>query len=367
MPPTVTLDPTPEQAAFALGGLSAALAAAAEPVREGWEHRMRVRAAVGDGDGRLLEARLAGLPIDARLRLDRGALARAEARYRLSAGGEETAADMALRGALRAAAKGGLAGIAAAAHGWLAGGGDGDALPAAVPRALAYAFGGPEPAGVVGVTALAADGEGREAFVRRFLRAVAAQAAAGREALAALAAARAEAVRRLMERARTPPAPDGAAADLAGLLEEEPRPVRRRRAPRSDSRALAVIDRVTVRPMGAAALAAALGLTVRGASALADGLVAVGALVDLSPLKGRRCYALADRAGLAGALCPPAEPDPLPPLSPLSGPEPDPVPPLDLDGLDGELRALLRDADTAIGRVRRRLSRPGAEGDGRDA
>ncbi|NYZ17935.1 hypothetical protein HL658_35800 [Azospirillum sp. RWY-5-1] len=347
-------DAFPELAAFALGGLSAALEAAAEPVRQGWEHRMRVRAAVGDGDGRLLEARLAGLPIDARLRLDRGALARAEARYRLSAGGEETAADAALRGAGGA----GLAGIAAAAHGWLVGGGDGDALPAAVPRALAYAFGGSEPAGVVGVTALAAEGEGREAFVRRFLRAAAVQAAAGREALAALAAARAEAVRRLMERARTPPAADGEAADLAALLEEEPRPPpRRRRAPRSDSRALAAIDRVTVRPMGAAALAAALGLTVRGASALADGLVAVGALADLSPLKGRRCYALPDRVGLTDALHPPAEPVPVPPLprSP-SGPEPDPVPPLDLDGLDGELRALLRDADAAIGRIRRRLS-----------
>lgn len=358
MPPAIPPDTSLEQAAFALGGLSAALGAMPEPVREGWTHRMRVRAAVGDGDGRLLEARLAGLPIDARLRLDRGVLARAEARYRLCAGGEETAVDGALRAALRAAAGAGLAGIAGAVHGWLAAGGDGDALAAAVPRALAAAFGGPEPAGVVGATALAATGEGREAFVRRFLRATAAQAAAGREALDALATARVEAVRRLMERARTPAAPDGGAADLAALLGEEPRPARRRRAPRSDSRALAVIDRVTVRPTTAAALAAALGLTVRGASALAEGLVAVGALTDLSPLKGRRCYALADRAGVAEALRPPAEPVP-PPSRILSAPDPAPVPPLDLDGLDGELRTLLRDADAAIGRVRRRLSGDG--------
>lgn len=358
MPPSIPSEALLEQAAFALGGLSAALGAAPEPVREGWGHRMRVRAAVGDGDGRLLEARLAGLPIDARLRLDRGALARAEARYRLCAGGEETEADA----VLRRAAGAGLAGIAAAAHGWLAGGGEGDALLAAVPRALARAFGGPEPAGVVGVTALSAAGEGREGFVRRFLRAAAAQAAAGREALDALAAVRGEAVRRLRERAHAPP-PMGDAAELAGLLDGEPRPARRRRAPRSDSRAPAAIDHVTVRPMTAAALAGALGLTVRGASALADGLVAVGSLVDLSPLRGRRCYALADRAGVADALRPPAEPEPPPPLS---GPAPAPVPPLDLDGLDGELRTLLRDADAAIGRVRRRLSGEGGGEEGRD-
>lgn len=350
-----------ERAAFALGGLSAALDAAPEAVREGWAHRLRVQAAVGDGDGRLLEARLAGLPIDARLRLDRGALARAEARYRLCAGGEETDADDALR---RVAGRAGLAGVAAAVHGWSAAGRDADALLAAVPRALARAFGGPEPAGVVGVAAV--PGERREVFVGRFLRAVAAQAAAGREALAALAAARAEAVRRLRERARAPVSPlpeDAVPAGLpAGLLDGEPRPVRRR-APRSDSRALAAIDCVTGRPMGAAGLAAALGLTVRGASALADGLVAVGSLVDLSPLRGRRCYALADRAGVADALRPAAEPSPppAPPLSPSpAGPEP--VPPLDLEGIDGDLRALLRETDAAIGRVRRRLDREGGAG-----
>jgi len=190
-------------------------------------------------------------------------------------------------------------------HAWLENNGTRPPIRAALIRFWVrhHVFRIPVP--LTGDAALKADApEAREAWTIHFLSTLAAEAADARDLLVAL------------ERPWF-----AARASVAGR--------------RRDSRAIAAVDLLAALPLlSATTLARGLGLAVKNAIGLLDGLVAGGVAVEVTHRAKRRLFGLAGVAPLAAVVRPPERPDPgrgrgRPPLiaETLAG-APAPLPPL---------------------------------------
>jgi hypothetical protein len=137
---------------------------------------------------------------------------------------------------------------------------------------------------------------------------------------------------------------------------------------RRDSHAAAAVDVLAAVPLiSATSLAAALGLAIKNAIRLLDGLVAAGVAVEVTHRAKRRLFGLKDMAPLAEAVRPPYRPTPgrgrgRPPLLTVEeevvGPPPPlpPLTPIERRAFDcSELEAAMAFADEAVRNARRNL------------
>ena len=137
---------------------------------------------------------------------------------------------------------------------------------------------------------------------------------------------------------------------------------------RRDSHAAAAVDLLAATPLlSASSLAAGLGIAVKTAIRLLDGLVAAGVAVEVTHRSKRRLFGLQGMTPLGHAVAPPYRPEPgrgrgRPPLL-VDAPErpPAPLPPLtpvarkEFDYSD--IEAAMAQADEAIRKARRALAR----------
>ncbi len=137
---------------------------------------------------------------------------------------------------------------------------------------------------------------------------------------------------------------------------------------RRNSHAAAAVDLLAAAPLlSATSLAAALGIAVKNAIRLLDGLVAAGVAVEITHRSKRRLFGLHGMTPLGDAVAPPYRPEPgrgrgRPPLL-VEEPEQPPVPlppltPVARKQFDySALEAAMALADEAIRNVRRALAR----------
>jgi hypothetical protein len=312
------------EAAAAIARLDEALAN--HPLRPAFLYRARLEAVRRQAavDGSLIDPwHLAALIEGLRLRMDhalriidRGAIFEA-ARHALALHQWITAPDFdeegeVLRAEAHLAEYGGrgetpLLTAAFAMHGWLEAGGARPPIRAALVRHWTRHRLLRVPVPLTGAAALRAETPWEpQAWVPLFLRALAQEAEDGRQLLADL------------ERAWF-----AARAAVAGR--------------RRDSHAAAAVDFLAATPLvSATSLAAGLGIAVKNAIALLDGLVAAGLAVEVTHRAKRRLFGLAGMAPLRDGVAAPRRPEPgrgrgRPPIVPVEeervGPPP-PLPPL---------------------------------------
>ena len=341
------------EAAAAIGRLDEALAA--HPLRPAFLYRARLEAVRRQAavDGQLIDPwHLAAVLEGLRLRMagalriiDRGAILAAAAhalalhRWLVAPDFDEEGDVQRAETHLAGFAGAGTPLLAAAAgmHAWLDGGGTRPPIRAALLRFWVRQRLLRVPVPLTGAAALAAETPfERSLWLPAFLRALAAEAADGRQLLLDL--------ERAWFAARTA---------IAGR--------------RRDSHAAAAVDLLAATPLlSASSLAAGLGIAVKTAIRLFDGLVAAGVAVEVTHRSKRRLFGLHGMTPLGDAVAPPYRPEPgrgrgRPPLL-VDAPErpPAPLPPLtpiarkEFDYSD--IEAAMAQADEAIRKARRALA-----------